>query len=89
MPLEKGKKQEIIEKFRVHEKDSGSPEVQIALLTERIRELTGHFQVHKKDFHSRRGLLKLVGQRRRLLDYLKSRKIEKYRKIVKELGLRK
>ena len=89
MPLEKGKKQEIIEKFRVHEKDSGSPEVQIALLTERIRELTGHFQVHKKDFHSRRGLLKLVGQRRRLLDYLKSRKVEKYRKIVKELGLRK
>ncbi len=89
MPLEKGKKQEIIEKFRVHEKDSGSPEVQIALLTERIRDLTGHFQVHKKDFHSRRGLLKLVGQRRRLLDYLKSRKIEKYRKIVKELGLRK
>ena len=89
MPLEKGKKQEIIEKFRVHDKDSGSPEVQIALLTERIRELTGHFQVHKKDFHSRRGLLKLVGQRRRLLDYLKSRKVEKYRKIVKELGLRK
>ena len=89
MPLEKGKKQEIIEKFRVHETDSGSPEVQIALLTERIRELTSHFQVHKKDFHSRRGLLKLVGQRRRLLDYLKSRKIEKYRKIVKELGLRK
>ena len=89
MPLEKDKKQEIIEKFRVHEKDSGSPEVQIALLTERIRELTNHFQVHKKDFHSRRGLLKLVGQRRRLLDYLKSRKIDKYRKIVKELGLRK
>jgi small subunit ribosomal protein S15 len=89
VPLEKGKKQEIIEKFRVHDNDSGSPEVQIALLTERIRELTNHFQVHKKDFHSRRGLLKLVGQRRRLLDYLKSRKIDKYRKIVKELGLRK
>jgi small subunit ribosomal protein S15 len=89
VPLEKGKKQEIIEKFRVHEKDSGSAEVQIALLTERIRELTNHFQIHKKDFHSRRGLLKLVGQRRRLLDYLKSRKIDKYRKIVKELGLRK
>jgi small subunit ribosomal protein S15 len=89
VPLDKDKKQEIIEKFRVHEKDSGSPEVQIALLTERIRELTSHFQVHKKDFHSRRGLLKLVGQRRRLLDYLKSRKIDKYRKIVKELGLRK
>jgi small subunit ribosomal protein S15 len=89
VPLDKVKKQEIIEKFRVHDKDSGSPEVQIALLTERIRELTNHFQVHKKDFHSRRGLLKLVGQRRRLLDYLKSRKIDKYRKIVKELGLRK
>jgi small subunit ribosomal protein S15 len=89
VPLDKDTKQQIIEKFRVHEKDSGSPEVQIALLTERIRELTSHFQVHKKDFHSRRGLLKLVGQRRRLLDYLKSRKIDKYRKIVKELGLRK
>jgi small subunit ribosomal protein S15 len=89
VPLQKDKKQEIIEKFRVHDKDSGSAEVQVALLTERIRELTNHFQVHKKDFHSRRGLLKLVGQRRRLLDYLKSRKIEKYRKIVKELGLRK
>jgi small subunit ribosomal protein S15 len=89
VPLSKDKKQEIIEKFRVHDTDSGSPEVQIALLTERIKELTGHFQVHKKDFHSRRGLLKLVGQRRRLLDYLKSRKIDKYRRIVKELGLRK
>ncbi len=89
MPLSKDRKQEIIEKFRVHDADSGSPEVQIALLTERIKELTGHFQVHKKDFHSRRGLLKLVGQRRRLLDYLKSRKIDKYRRIVKELGLRK
>jgi small subunit ribosomal protein S15 len=89
VPLGKEKKQEIIEKFRVHEKDSGSPEVQIALLTERIRELTNHFQVHKKDFHSRRGLLKLVGQRRRLLDYLKAKRIEKYRRIVKELGLRK
>ena len=89
MPLSKEKKQEIIKKFRVHETDSGSPEVQIALLTERIKELTGHFQVHKKDYHSRRGLLKLVGQRRRLLDYLKSREIDKYRRIVKELGLRK
>jgi small subunit ribosomal protein S15 len=89
VPLSKDKKQEIIEKFRVHDTDSGSPEVQIALLTERIKELTGHFQVHKKDYHSRRGLLKLVGQRRRLLDYLKSRKIDKYRRSVKELGLRK
>lgn len=89
MTLSKDRKQEIIEKFRVHENDSGSPEVQIALLTERIRQLTGHFQVHKKDFHSRRGLLKLVGQRRRLLEYLKSRKVDKYRRLVKELGLRK
>lgn len=89
MPLTKEEKQGIIKKFRAHDSDSGSPEVQIALLTERIKQLTGHFQVHKKDFHSRRGLLKLVGQRRRLLDYLKSRKIDKYRRIVKELGLRK
>jgi small subunit ribosomal protein S15 len=87
--LEREKKQEVIKKFRVHDTDSGSAEVQIALLTERINGLTGHFQVHKKDFHSRRGLLKLVGQRRRLLDYLKSRKSEKYRQIVKDLGLRK
>jgi small subunit ribosomal protein S15 len=89
VPLTKEEKEEIIRKFRVHDNDSGSPEVQIALLTERIKQLTGHFQVHKKDYHSRRGLLKLVGQRRRLLDYLKSRKIDKYRRIVKELGLRK
>jgi small subunit ribosomal protein S15 len=87
--LTKEEKEEIIKKFRAHDNDSGSPEVQIALLTERIKQLTGHFQVHKKDFHSRRGLLRLVGQRRRLLDYLKSRKIDKYRRIVKELGLRK
>ncbi|MFH1220720.1 MAG: 30S ribosomal protein S15 [Candidatus Eisenbacteria bacterium] len=89
MSLEKDRKQEIIKKFQVHESDSGSPEVQVALLTERINHLTGHFQVHKKDYHSRRGLLKLVGQRRRLLDYLKSRKADKYRQLVKELGLRK
>ena len=89
MALTKERKQEVIKDFKKHEKDTGSPEVQIALLTERIKQLTGHFQVHKKDFHSRRGLLKLVGQRRRLLDYLKSRKIDKYRRIVKELGLRK
>jgi small subunit ribosomal protein S15 len=89
VPWTKEEKQQIIMKFRAHDKDSGSPEVQIALLTERIKQLTGHFQVHKKDYHSRRGLLKLVGQRRRLLDYLKSRKVDKYRRIVKELGLRK
>lgn len=89
MSLSKDEKEGIIRKFQVHEKDSGSPEVQIALLTERIKQLTGHFQVHKKDYHSRRGLLKLVGQRRRLLDYLKSKRIEKYREVVKELGLRR
>ena len=89
MALSKDEKQEIIKKFQVHESDSGSPEVQIALLTERIKQLTGHFQVHKKDYHSRRGLLKLVGQRRRLLDYLKSKRIDKYREVVKELGLRR
>jgi small subunit ribosomal protein S15 len=89
LALSKDEKQEIIKKFQVHEGDSGSPEVQIALLTERIKQLTGHFQVHKKDYHSRRGLLKLVGQRRRLLDYLKSKRIDKYREVVKELGLRR
>ena len=89
MTLSKDEKEQIIKKFRVHDTDSGSPEVQIALLTERIKQLTGHFQVHKKDYHSRRGLLKLVGQRRRLLEYLKAKRVEKYRRIVKELGLRK
>ncbi len=89
MALQKEKKQEIIEKFRLHEKDSGSPEVQIALLTERINSLTQHFKNHKKDFGSRRGLLKLVGRRRKLLDYLKNNRIESYRKIIEELNLRK
>jgi small subunit ribosomal protein S15 len=89
LALSKDEKEGIIKKFQVHEKDSGSPEVQIALLTERIKQLTGHFQVHKKDYHSRRGLLKLVGQRRRLLDYLKSKRIDKYREVVKDLGLRR
>ncbi len=89
MPLTSESKKEIIGQFQVHEKDSGSPEVQIALLTERISYLTDHFKVHKKDHHSRRGLLRLVGRRRRLLDYLKSNQIDRYRVIVKELGLRK
>ena len=89
MPLTKDQKKEIIDKYRLHDHDSGSPEVQIALLTERIRYLTEHFRVHKKDHHSRRGLLKLVGHRRRLLDYLKGHQIDRYRTIVKELGLRK
>ena len=82
-------KKEIIDQFKIHEKDTGSSEVQIALLTTRIKYLTGHFQTHKKDHHSRRGLLKLVGQRRRLLNYLKKKDAEKYRVLIKELGIRK
>lgn len=89
MTLAQEKKREIIEKFRVHEKDTGSPEVQIALLSERIRYLTDHFKVHRKDHHSRRGLLKLVGQRRRLLNYLKEHKVDRYRMVIDQLGLRK
>ena len=83
------RKQEIIEKYKRHEGDTGSPEVQIALLTERITYLTDHFKTHKKDHHSRRGLLKMVGQRRRLLDYLVKQDVERYRTIIKELGLRR
>ena len=82
-------KKEIIGRFRLTEKDTGSPEVQIALLSNRIQYLTDHFKVHKKDHHSRRGLLKLVGQRRRLLNYLKKRDVERYRRLIKELGIRK
>jgi len=89
MALSKEQKRKIIDKYKLHDKDSGSPEVQIALLTERIRMLTEHFQVHKKDHASRRGLLKLVGRRRKLLDYLKHKKIENYRALIKELNLRK
>jgi len=83
------KKKEIIEKFKTHATDTGSSEVQIALLSDRITYLTDHFQTHQKDHHSRRGLLKLVGQRRNLLNYLKARDIERYRTIIKELGIRK
>jgi len=82
-------KKEIIDKFKLHDNDTGSPEVQIALLSNRIKYLTDHFKVHKKDHHSRRGLLKLVGQRRRLLNYLKKTNVERYRMIIKELGIRK
>lgn len=82
-------KKEIIDRFQVNEKDTGSSEVQIALLSSRIKYLTDHFKVHKKDHHSRRGLLKLVGQRRRLLNYLKRKDMEKYRIVIKELGIRK
>lgn len=83
------KKNEIIEKFKIHPTDTGSSEVQIALLTERITYLTEHFKVHKKDHHSRQGLLKLVGHRRSLLDYLKKKNITKYRTMLQELNLRK
>jgi len=82
-------KRGIIDRFKLSDRDTGSPEVQIALLTNRIQYLTEHFKVHKKDHHSRRGLLKLVGQRRRLLDYLKRKDGERYRKLIKELGIRK
>ena len=89
MALTNDQKQHIIDKYKLHDKDSGSAEVQIALLTERIRMLTEHFQTHKKDHASRRGLLKLVGRRRKLLDYLKNKKIESYREMLKALNLRK
>lgn len=83
------KKKEIIEKFKIHETDTGSTEVQIALLTERIIYLTEHFKTHSKDHHSRRGLLKLVGQRRSLIKYLQKKDVAKYRSLIQELGIRK
>lgn len=89
MTIDKEEKQAIINKFARHEYDTGSPEVQIALLTKRIADITEHLKLHKKDHHSRRGLLKLVGQRRRLLDYLRAKDINRYRTILKELDLRK
>ena len=89
MSLSKETKMEVIGKFKLHEEDSGSPEVQIALLTEKIKYLTEHFKVHKRDHASRRGLLRMVGQRRRLLDYLKATRVDRYRAVVKELGLRR
>jgi small subunit ribosomal protein S15 len=87
--LQAEQKQGIIEKFATHKSDTGSPEVQVALLSARITYLTEHFQTHKKDHHSRRGLLKLVGQRRRLLNYLKGKNVDRYRTVIKELGIRK
>ncbi len=89
MPLAPGAKTDVITTHRLHETDTGSPEVQVALLTQRIAHLTEHFQTHKKDHHSRRGLLKLVSQRRRLLNYLKKSDIERYRGIVAALKLRR
>ncbi|MGI5891490.1 MAG: 30S ribosomal protein S15 [Bacillota bacterium] len=87
--MDAAKKQAIIEKFKIHEGDTGSPEVQIALLTERILHLAEHLKVHKNDFHSRRGLLKMVGQRRRLLNYLRKSSVDRYRAIITKLGLRR
>lgn len=89
MVLTPDSKKEIIEKFKLHNKDTGSPEVQIALLSNRITYLTDHFKTHKKDHHSRRGLLKLVGQRRKLLNYLKRCDVNRYQNIIKELGIRR
>jgi len=83
------KKQEIINSYKLHESDTGSPEVQIAILTERIIYLTEHFKTHKKDHHSRRGLLKIVGQRRRLLDYVKGKSVDRYKGIIEKLGIRR
>jgi len=87
--LDVEKRKGIISNFQLHASDTGSPEVQVALLSARITYLTDHFKEHKKDHHSRRGLLKLVGQRRRLLDYLKNKDLERYRTIIQRLGLRK
>jgi small subunit ribosomal protein S15 len=89
MPLQPGAKQAAIETHRMHATDTGSPEVQVALLSQRITHLTDHFKTHQKDHHSRRGLLKLVSQRRRLLNYLKKKDLERYRNIVAALKLRK
>jgi small subunit ribosomal protein S15 len=87
--LDSEKRKGVIDNFQLHTSDTGSPEVQIALLSARIEYLTEHFKSHKKDHHSRRGLLKLVGQRRGLLDYLKKKDVERYRSVIQRLGLRK
>jgi small subunit ribosomal protein S15 len=87
--LSKDRKTEIIDRFKKHDVDTGSPEVQIGILTERINVLTEHLKIHSKDHHSRRGLLKMVGHRRRLLDYLQKQDVERYRTVVKDLGLRR
>ena len=89
MSLERAYKDEIIQKYQIHPGDTGSPEVQIAIMSGRIVYLTEHFKTHKKDHHSRRGLLKLVGRRRRLLDYLKMKDEKRYKKVISSLGIRK
>ena len=89
MPLSRENKSELIDSHKTHDGDTGSPEVQIALLTRTIEHLTEHFKVHKKDHHSRQGLLRMVGKRRRLLDYLKRKNFERYQSIIAKLGIRK
>ncbi len=89
MSLSREAKTEVIKSFRTHEVDTGSPEVQVALLTRRIEHLTDHFKAHAKDYHSRQGLLKMVGKRRRLLDYLKRKDFDRYQRIISRLGIRK
>jgi small subunit ribosomal protein S15 len=87
--LTRERKEEVVATYRTHESDTGSPEVQIAILSEKINYLTEHFKVHAKDHHSRRGLLKMVGKRRRLLDYLKAKDVARYRDVIERLGIRK
>lgn len=89
MTLSANEKQSVIDNFKIHENDTGSPEVQVAILTKRINDLTEHLKIHKKDHHSRRGLLKMVGQRRALLNYLKNCDFNRYRTLIEKLGLRK
>lgn len=89
MALSVEEKQNVIGAYKLHDNDTGSPEVQVAILTKRINDLTGHLRIHKKDHHSRRGLLKMVGQRRSLLNYLKDRDYNRYRTLIEKLGLRK
>ncbi len=89
MSITAERKNEVVREYALHEGDTGSPEVQVAILSERIKNLTGHLQTHKKDFHSRRGLLIMVGQRRRLLDYVKSRELSRYETLIQRLGLRR
>jgi small subunit ribosomal protein S15 len=89
MPLALDRKKSLIEQFKTHEGDTGSPEVQIALLTERVNSLTEHFKLHAKDHHSRRGLLMLIGKRRGLLDYLKAKNVERYQALIDRLGIRR
>jgi small subunit ribosomal protein S15 len=89
MPVPTDRKKTLIEGYRLHESDTGSPEVQIALLTDRINGLTDHFKLHQKDHHSRRGLLKLIGQRRGLLEYLRGKDTERYRQVIERLGIRR